>query len=138
MIIQEIKMTPGKSVDLRESIVYYLGVKSFPAFEESIFVTKGAVVGTASRDDDGVGYEVEISFDQISPERGNAFQCSYRREISLLWFPGLEVFQELRERFFSWPQENCVGMKRCFFRKRRYVQSTQNNISTLRPVVIGK
>jgi len=51
MIIEEIKMAAGKSLNLGESVVYELCVERTSSFEEAILVTEGAMMWTSARHD---------------------------------------------------------------------------------------
>src|SRR5207249_12184465 len=55
MIVQEIEMSSGQARDFRKRIVHQLRVERASSREKTVLVAEGAMVRTASRDDNRVG-----------------------------------------------------------------------------------
>ena len=77
MIVEKVKMTAGKTSNFRQRIIDKLRVETATSGEEGIFVTEGAVVRAASRNDNRVGHEVSMPLNQISSYRRQTFQCPH-------------------------------------------------------------
>ena len=85
MIIEEIKMPAGKPVNLGERVVHELRVERTASREEAVLVAEGAMMRTASRDDNRIRDQVSVSLNQIAPYRRQTFQGTKARLVAASW-----------------------------------------------------
>src|SRR4029078_12835795 len=74
MVVEEIQVTAGKTVDLRKRVVHPLGVERATAGEERILVAEVAALRTAPCHHYLVAYEVVAAANEIPADRGRAFE----------------------------------------------------------------
>src|SRR5205823_222728 len=77
MIVEKVKMTAGKTSYFRQRIIDKLRVETATPGEEGIFVTEGAVVRAASRNDDRVRHQVSMPLNQIPAYWRQTVQCPH-------------------------------------------------------------
>ena len=75
VIVEEVEVAARQPRDLGERIVDALRVEGAAACEERVLVAEVAVLGTASRDDDRVRYQVRAAVDQIAANGREAIEC---------------------------------------------------------------
>src|SRR5688572_30971168 len=100
MVVEEIEMSAGETVDLRERIVDVLGVKPLAALEERFLVTEVAAVGTSARHDNGIGNEVQPARDEIASDAGT-LERAHRGAVRRLRDAGAEVIEKARPRVLA-------------------------------------
>ena len=97
MVIQEVKMSAGKAIDLGQRLVDPLGVERPATREERVLVAERAMVGAATRDHQGVRDEVSMPLNEIPPYRRQPGQRPDGRFVAGSWRSCGEVAQELGE-----------------------------------------
>ena len=111
VVVKKVEVTARQPIDLRERVVYALGVERSATVEERVLVAEVAMLRTSARDDDGVWDEVATPLDQVAPDWRNPIQrAARRRDVPSRRRSPAEVLQELREGLFAWPEENGVGV----------------------------
>ena len=139
MIVEEVEVPAGQSIDLGERIVYALRVERASALEEGVLVAEVAMLRTSARDDDRVRDEIGAATDQVAPDRRQPFQRpAGSRDVSGSRATGSEVLEELRKNLFARAEEDCVGVRGGLVREGGDVQAAEGNEDALRPVVIGQ
>src|SRR5262249_3328745 len=108
------------------------------AFEERLLVTEVAHVRTAARNDDRIRDEIEVTLDELAPDRRDACERSNLRSIDATRAAAPEIGGELRPRNLAGAQKDRVGVRRGLFRERRDMQSAERYVSAALPVVICK
>src|SRR5690349_16069534 len=101
MIIKKIQMPSRESFYFSQSCINFLRIKTFASFKKSILVTEVTMMRTTSRYNNGIGNQVQISFDQISSDRGNGFNISFLVDINFLRGTLPEIFQEFWKNIFT-------------------------------------
>ena len=64
----------------------------------------------SARYHDGVGYQIQMAFDQVSSGPGYPSQGAHAGTVHLARVPGPEIGQERGPGVLAWPQENGVGV----------------------------
>ncbi len=112
MIVQEVEMPAGKPGNFGKRVVHDLRVERAASREKTILVAEGAMMGTASRDDNRVRDQIPVSLNKVSPYGRQRFQSTHRRLVTALWRSCREVLQELREGVLSGSDKDCVCVRR--------------------------
>jgi hypothetical protein len=115
MIIEKVKMPAGKTIDLCEGVVDELCIESFTSFEECIFITERTVMWTTTGNDDGIRYEIKMTFDKVATNGWKFREIAQCGEVSLLRSAFTKVFLEFWQCFFTGTEKDRVGMLGCFF-----------------------
>src|SRR5205807_6025548 len=87
MIVEKIQMPSRQPRDFCQRVIDKLRIESASALEERVFVTEGAVVRAAARNDDRVRNQVGMSLNQITANRRDSFQSPHRRLVPTTRFP---------------------------------------------------
>src|SRR5690606_1919817 len=114
VVVQKVKVAPWQTLNFGQRVVYHLGVEPFAAGEERLFVAEITAVRAAAGDDDGVGHQVEVAFDQITTYGRQLLQGALLGTVKGLWLTTAKIGQELGPGVFAGAQENGVGMLCCF------------------------
>ena len=72
MIIKKVEMAARQPFDLGQGRVNGLRIEGFTPFKKGFLIAEVTDMGTAARDDNGVGDEVEVALDQIAADRREA------------------------------------------------------------------
>src|SRR5438067_328804 len=117
MIVEKIQMPSRQPRNFCQRVIDKLGIKSASALEERVFVTEGAVVRAAARNDDRVRNQVGMSLNQIAANRRDSFQSSHRGFVTSTRRSRCKVTQKLRKRVFARTEKNGVSVRRGFIRQ---------------------
>ncbi len=137
VVVQEVEVAARKAGDFGERGVHALRVERGAAVEEGVLVAEGAVVRAASRDDDGVGDEIELPPNEVPADRRQLLQGPRGRFVTAQRATGLEIAQEPRERVLAGPQEDRVRVRRGLLRQGRDVEASEHDVGSPRPIVVG-
>src|SRR3954470_23944660 len=129
-------MPAGQTRNLRERLVHALRVEGAASFEETILVAEGAMVRTAARDHNRIGYQIPVPLDQIPPYRRHAFQRAQRRLVAGLRGAGGKIAQKLRKGVLSGPEKNRVCVRSRFNSERWGEKDTKSDESSTGPTPI--
>ncbi len=129
-------MSAGKAGNFGKRVVHELRVERAPSREETILVAEGAMMGTASRDDNRVRDQVSASLNKVPPYGWHCFQSTHRRLVAALWRSCRQVFQELREGVLSRSGKDRVCVRCRLIRQRCDVEATEQYVGTTRTIVV--
>src|SRR4051812_6022861 len=107
-------MASWQTFDLGERGIDGLGVERPPAFEERLLVTEITDMRAPTRHDDGVRDQIEMAFDQVTPDGWDAGERSDLRLIKATRPAGFEIHKEVRPRILARAEKNRVGVLRGF------------------------
>src|SRR5207249_11380340 len=121
MVVQEVEVPPGQSIDLGERSIHLHRVELLASLEEGDFVAEVAHVWAAARDDDRVRHQVQMPLDQVAPDGRKRRERPLVRNVSEGWRSSPQVIEELRPGVLAGSYEDMVGMRRGFVGQRRDV-----------------
>ena len=136
VIVEKVQMPSRQPLDLGQRGVDGLCVERPAALEERLLVAEVAHVGAPSRDDDGVRDEIEMPFDQITPDRRHAGERSDLRSIDAIRGAAPEIGEESRPRVLAGSEKDRVRMPGSLFRQRRDVEASKRHMRAPSAVVI--
>ena len=112
VVVEEIHVPSGQAVDLGERGVDRLSVEGVSALEERLLVAEVADVRAAAGDDDRVGDQIELPFDEIATYRREIGEGPDLRAVDATRAAAPEVREKSRPRVFTRSKENRVGVFR--------------------------
>src|ERR1700722_4670158 len=136
VVIQKVKMTAGKPVDLGEGRIDSLGIEGAAALEKSIFVTEITMMGTAAGNDDRIWNKITCAFDKVAADRRDGLDVSFFIVVYATGIFLAEILQELRERVFTRTDEYTVGMHGGFIRQGAHMKASQAYVYAPAPVPV--
>src|SRR5687768_17277217 len=137
MVVEEIEMSAGETVDLRERIVDVLGVKPLASLEERFLVTEVAAVGTSARHDNGIGNEVQPARDEIASDAGKTLERAHRGAVRRLRDAGAEVIEKARPRVLAGTDENRIRVGGRLLGQGGDVQPAHRDVYAATTIVVG-
>src|SRR5262245_31635169 len=110
MVVEEVQMPPGKSLDLAKRTVHSLGVERAPTLEECLLVTEVTNIRTSARNHDGIWNQVEMTLDEIPTNRRQTCESARLRLIAFCGITGAIFLQKLRPGVLAGAKEDSVGV----------------------------
>ena len=139
MVVEEVEVPAGETVDLRERGVDRLRVERPAALVERVLVAEVAVVRTAAGHHDRVGAQVAPTLDQIATHGWDALERAHvgAGVVPRLRAPGAEVGEERLPRALAGAGDDRVGVQRRFIGQRRGVQTPDAHVRASCPIQVG-
>src|SRR5262249_39649454 len=69
VIVEKVQMSARQAVDFGKRRVHSLRIEASPSLEKRVLVAEVTDVRASPRDHDGVGDQIQVSFDEITPNR---------------------------------------------------------------------
>src|SRR5580704_8148818 len=109
MIVQEVEVSAGETVDFRQSVVHRLRVESASTGEEGLLLAEIADMRATSRDHDGIRDQIEMPLDQIAADRLQADERANGGIVATSGRAAAVIAEEMGPGVRSWTGEDGVG-----------------------------
>jgi len=125
VVVEKVEVASRQAIDLGKGVIDLLGIEMPALPEEGPDIAKIAPVGTATRDNDRVGYKVEVTLEEVAAYARHAGKRPHLRPVRAFGLPAPEIPEESRPGVLTRPEKDGIGVARRLLRQRCHVQSPE-------------